>query len=310
MSNSIKYTSQEKNILSHCCLCPRNCGVNRLNGQLGYCNLNSHIAIASICNHKGEEPIISGTKGICNVFFSHCNLQCIYCQNHQISCNSNNPNYVNIDDVVQKIKDVLRESNNVLGFVSSTSQVPQMRAIIRLLQEQGVKPIIVYNTNSYDQVDVLKQLEDIVDVYLADMRYAFDDVAQRLSDVKDYPQRATAALKEMYRQKGSSLLTNANDEIEKGLIIRVLCLPQMKQNTLHILDLIADNLSPNVHISLLSQYYPPFVMPEACLNQCLSQKEYDIIVDYALKLGFTKIQTQELSSADNLQPDFNKNIPF
>ena len=244
------------------------------------------------------------------MFFSHCNLQCVYCQNHQISNNLSDPKYGNIDVVVQQIKDVLSNSHNVLGFVSPTSQVPQMRGIIKMLQKQGLEPVIVYNTNSYEQVEVLKQLEDVVDVYLADMRYAFDEISKELSGAKDYPEKAIAALREMYRQKGASLLTNAEGEIEKGFIIRILCLPQMNENTMKILDLIADNISLNVHISLLSQYYPPSIMAKSALNRCLCKEEYDIVVNYALQLGFTKLQTQELSSAGSLRPNFNDDMPF
>ncbi|MDR1846860.1 MAG: 4Fe-4S cluster-binding domain-containing protein [Bacteroidales bacterium] len=310
MLKSIIYTSEEENLLKHCRLCPRECGTNRLKGECGFCNLDSRIAIASVCNHKGEEPVVNGEKGICNVFFSHCNLQCVYCQNYQISNRLSNVNYTSAETIVDKITAVLQESENIVGFVSPTSQIPQMLSIIRALRERNLQPLIVYNTNSYDRVEMLKRLEGTINVYLADMRYAFSDLGYSLSGVKDYPEKAIAAIKEMYRQKGSSILTDKWDKIESGLIIRVLCLPQMQQNSMRILDLIAENLSCNVQISLLAQYYPPFAMADEALNHRLSQQEYAEIVNYAIDLGFSKIITQELSSADTFQPDFTKNKPF
>ncbi|MDR1006882.1 MAG: hypothetical protein LBL74_08505 [Bacteroidales bacterium] len=304
------YTHKEQTILSNCNLCPRKCNADRLNKQLGFCKTDSRIAVASICLHKGEEPVLSNDKGICNIFFSHCNLQCIYCQNHQISHNNTPPAYMELDDVVMQITNVLKDSSNVVGFVSPSSHIVQMQAIIKALRNKGLNPAIVYNTNSYDDVDTLKTLENVVNVYLADMRYADSHLAEKFSNAKDYPAKAVSALKEMYRQKGSSLLTDVDNNIESGLIIRILCLPLMNAHTKQILRLIAEEISPNVQISLLSQYFPPFPMPFAELNNSLSQDEYDEITDYALDLGFSKIFTQELNSASVYQPDFSNDQPF
>ncbi|MDR1725750.1 MAG: 4Fe-4S cluster-binding domain-containing protein [Bacteroidales bacterium] len=296
--------------LTSCHLCPRTCKINRNTGKTGFCNLDNRIAVSAICNHKGEEPIINGTKGICNVFFSHCNLQCIYCQNYQISNNKSVVNYKKLTDVVTEIKSVLTLSDNVLGFVSPTSQIPQMISIIESLWKEGIKPVVIYNTNSYDRIESLQSIEKFVDVYLADMRYSLNHLAKAYSDCENYPETAIAAIREMYRQKGSSVLTDKENVIERGLIVRVLCLPHQTDNTINILEMLADEVSTNIHISLLSQYFPPKPDLPYPLNEQLSQHEYDRIVNYALKKGFTKLQTQELASVNYFCPDFSKDNPF
>jgi putative pyruvate formate lyase activating enzyme len=185
-----------------------------------------------------------------------------------------------------------------------------MQDIITALHNQDIKPVIIYNTNSYEEVEILQSLEGVVDVYLADMRYGFDDLAKAYSDCNNYSSKAIAAIKEMYRQKGSSVLTDADDVIESGLIMRVLCLPKNEKNTFRILEMIADEISTNIYLSLLSQYFPPFNTLPYPLNQRLSQTEYNRIANYAYELGFHKIQMQDLTSAEVFQPDFSQNNPF
>lgn len=303
------YTEEDIKSLSSCNLCPRKCHINRLNGEKGFCNLSNEIGIALICNHKGEEPILNKTKGICNVFFSHCNCQCIFCQNSKISQNNQQTKnlYPTIDSAIDKIIEVLQESENIVGFVSPTHQVILMKIIIRELHKRGYFPKIVYNSNGYDDVDVIKSLNSVVDVYIPDFKYAFDDISSNFSNAKNYPFFALKAIKEMYFQKGSSILTDKDDNIESGLIIRHLLLPEHLDNSKEVLNIIANEISTSVSISLMSQYNPPFSLPYNELNHKISEQEYEQLKDYFYHLGFHNGYFQELSSINCCTPDFDNN---
>lgn len=307
MNTDIPYTDEERESLRNCRLCPRQCGADRTEGRTGFCNCTDEIGVSLVCNHKGEEPVIGREKGICNVFFIHCNLQCIYCQNRQISRNGSRPDlpYGSFDRLIARIKEVLSESENVLGFVSPTHHLPLMKAVIRTLNSEGLHPRIVYNTNAYDNVEELKKLEGMVDIYLPDLKYMDRDLARRLSMAEDYPQRALEAIGEMYRQKGSSLLTDADDVLESGLIVRHLVLPDCPDNTARVLEAISD-ISPNIAVSLMSQYAPPEPMPFDFLNKRLSESQYEMARERFFESGLHKGWMQELSSQENLVPDFDK----
>lgn len=307
MKFEIPYTEEEKEALRHCELCPRKCGVNRLEGEKGFCNCGCGLEIAMVCNHKGEEPILSGEKGICNVFFSHCNLQCVYCQNKQISSNKASVfhPFKTFDELIEKIKTTLRQSENVLGFVSPSHHQMLMKAIIRRLHEEGFYPKTIYNTNAYDNPSALRKLEGIIDIYLPDYKYTDPDLAKQLSKAEDYPRQALDAIKEMYRQKGSSLLTDSENRIESGLIVRHLVLPSKTENSKRVLDNLCD-ISFNLNISLMSQYAPLEPLDFDFLNSRLTQEEYDEVCDYFFSIGLHKGFFQELSSQDNLVPDFEK----
>ncbi len=306
----LKYlTKDEISALECCTLCPRKCKINRINGEKGFCNTDVSLNIALIINHKGEEPILSKNKGICNVFFSHCNCQCVFCQNHKISSNKTAPKslYNTMDEVIEKIKEVLQTSENILGFVSPTHQLPIMKAIIRALHKQNIYPKIVYNCGGYENVETLQELENTVDIYLPDWKYSIEELSKKYSLAPDYPNVAKKAIKEMYRQKGSSILTDKDNNIESGLIIRHLLLPDELENSKKVLDDIAWELSPNVTLSLMSQYNPPFALPYEKLNRKITQKEYDDLLDFAFSLGFHKIFAQDLTSTDSVVPDFDNN---
>ena len=294
--------------LKKCNLCPHNCKVNRFSEKLGFCQTDANFNISAICQHKGEELIISGKKGICNLFFAHCNMQCIYCQNYEISDRkSQNKNENNLENILQKIISILEKSENVLGFVSPSHQIPQMKIIINELHQRNIKPIIVYNSNSYDNLSEIKKLNGIVDVYLADFKYSNDLLAKELSKVENYSQIALASIKEMYWQKGSAILLNDNDIAFCGLIVRHLVLPNYLENSLKALEILAEEISTNVSLSLMAQYFPTSkVKNHPNLNRKLTEKEYKKVVDYAIKLGFKNIFTQDINSSDNYLPSFFK----
>lgn len=308
MLNNIPYDEYELSLLSSCELCPRRCKVNRLKGEKGFCNTDAEINISLACNHKGEEPVLSKEKGVCNVFFSHCNLQCIYCQNKQISCNKKEVKsaYDDFDVLIEDIKKVLKESENVLGFVSPTHNIPLMRAIIRRLNNEGLYPKIVYNTNGYDNSDVLKDLENLIDIYLPDYKYSDNLLAKELSLAENYPQKALKAIEEMYRQKGNRLVFDEQNNLESGLIIRHLVLPNQIENSKKALENISD-ISFNINISLMSQYTPCEHFTQDFLNQYLNKEDYEEVCDYFYEIGLSKGWFQELTSQGNLVPDFDNN---
>ncbi|MBN1413999.1 MAG: radical SAM protein [Bacteroidales bacterium] len=300
-------------VLTSCNLCPRNCNVNRFEGGTGYCRSDAEYTIASICIHHGEEPVIGGRHGICNIFFPHCNLQCIYCQNSQIS--RNNSDYptakTSLKAIVDKVIRLLGKGCESVGFVSPTHYIPHVHAIIDALHQKGHHPVIVYNTNGYDKVTLLQTLEEKINLYLPDFKYINAKTAWQYSGARNYPEAVKRSIKEMYRQKGNSLILSDTGLALNGLIIRHLVLPGMVNESKNILRWIAEELSPFVHISLMSQYNPPdgLRLPSHLLRK-ITKKEYDSIVKEMEILGFQNGWIQEPESAGFYNPDFAKDHPF
>lgn len=307
------YTKEEKGLLSSCTLCPRECRVNRFEGGNGYCGMDAGMNISSICIHRGEEPPISGPDGICNIFFSGCNLRCIYCQNYDISrpereCRKSKTSF---NETLDEIERILSAGIKAVGFVSPSHVVPQVKAIIRGLNSRGLKPITVYNTNSYDKAEVLGNLDGMIDVYLPDLKYVTPEIAHDFSDAMDYPDIAINALKKMYYQKGSTLRTDRHGRAENGILIRHLVLPGHAEESKKVLQLIAEELSTSVHISLMSQYHPiPFVRNHPVLKRSLYKAEYNSVAETMENLGFRNGWVQDMDSYRNYRPDFRKDHPF
>ncbi|MBK8884435.1 MAG: 4Fe-4S cluster-binding domain-containing protein [Bacteroidales bacterium] len=300
-------------MLENCILCPRKCGVNRFKGGTGFCKTDAGFNIASVCIHRGEEPAINGRNGICNIFFTGCNLRCIYCQNHDIS----NPDEVipdsayELQTLLDRIEKILSSGINSVGFVSPSHVVPQVREIIRGLNSRGLKPVTVYNTNSYDRAETLRSLSDVIDVYLPDIKYVTSSMAFNYSEAADYPEIAVKALKEMYYQKGSGLRTSDDGSAEYGMVIRHLVLPGHIDESIRVLEVIAEELSPGVTISLMSQYYPTGrVKNHAVLNRQLLRREYDAVAEAMQKLGFRNGWVQDMDSCRSYLPDFRQEHPF
>ena len=299
--------------LGNCTLCPRNCNADRLKGKAGYCRSDASFSIASICIHRGEEPAISGSDGICNVFFTNCNLQCIYCQNHQISDNriSHSSCSMKLDEVIDSITAILDQGIRRVGFVSPSHFIPQMRVIIDVIESLGYKPVWVYNTNGYDKAETLRTLEEVIDVYLPDFKYLDAELAWQYSGARDYPLFAAAALREMYRQKGASLITGDDHTAESGIIVRHLVLPGQIQNSMDILRFLAEEISPRLHVSLMAQYYPTKkVANHPRLNHGITESEYRKVVDEMENLGMYNGWIQEFESSDFYRPDFSQPHPF
>ncbi len=299
--------------LRDCAICPRQCHADRTSPILGYCLAGAGFAVDSIFPHRGEEPVLSGSLGICNIFFSHCNMQCVFCQNYQISRNSR-PVANDFDElfsIVKRIEAILDSGIRLVGFVSPSHFIPQMKVIIQTLKARGRQPIFVFNTNGYDTVETIGDLEGTIQVYLPDLKYMDNNLAEKYSDTPRYVEHATAAIREMYRQVGSTIRLNDEGVIESGLIIRHLVLPGEVENSKAVLRFIAEELSPSVHVSLMSQYYPTSeVGNDPLLGRTVTKAEYDEMLTEFARLGLYRGWVQELSSPHHYRPDFLRNHPF
>ena len=302
-----------------CNLCPRQCNVDR-SRSLGWCKMDDRIHISSIVIHRGEEPPISGERGIVNVFFPSCNMQCIYCQNREISCRGTQGIVMSGDEVCDAIIELLPLSENNLGFVSPTHCVPQMITIVEELRNRGHNPTIIYNTNGYDIPETIRSLEGIVDVWLPDFKYSDDSLAQKLSQTPDYSKYALSSLKAMVHQSGTTLHTDDRGIARRGIIIRHLVLPGFVENIVGVLKTIAENISPNLHISLMSQYYPPDkilldyrksqISNRKSLHRTITRSEYETVLEAFHALGFTSGWLQDFESHLSYRPDFSRKNPF
>ncbi|HHR85606.1 MAG TPA: radical SAM protein [Candidatus Acetothermia bacterium] len=299
--------------LTDCTICPRKCHTNRSVDVTGFCGSGTGFHIGSICVHKGEEPVLSGTRGMCNVFFTRCNMRCIYCQNAQISRNRGPimGRAMPLTEVVEQIEEILETGISMVGFVSPSHVIPQMRAIIEAIRSDGLNPTFVMNTNAYDKVETIASLADMIDVYLPDLKYMDSDLAASYSATPDYPQVATAAIAEMYRQKGEQTELDSEGLIRSGLIIRHLVLPGQIENSKQCLRFVAKHLSPKIHISVMSQYHPTeAVRDHPLLGRTLHPEEYEEVLDEMDHLGLENGWIQEMESDSEYVPDFSSPNPF
>jgi len=296
-----------------CFDCPHECGVDKTSLSTGFCASDNKLQISSICVHKGEEPPISGKNGICNIFFNRCNLQCVYCQNFQISRLSGkviDAGYT-LKSAVDSIIEKIHQGVNAIGFVSPSHRIQQVIEMIEQIKIAGNYPTIVYNTNAYDKIESLKKLESHVDVYLPDFKYMDTNLAQEYSGVSNYVKIAQQSIKEMFSQKGSELVLDKNGNAINGLIIRHLILPGQIENSKNVLRFIASELSTDINVSLMSQYFPtPAVMNHPLLSRRVTQDEYDEVIEEMGRLGFENGWVQELGSAEYYLPNFQKENPF
>lgn len=293
--------------------------------------------MASIVIHKGEEPPVSGNKGIVNLFFPSCNMRCIYCQNHEISAKGTQGTVMSLDEVSDAIAELLPHSEGNLGFVSPTHFVPQMVMIVKELRRRGYNPVIVYNSNGYDLPETIRSLEGTVDVWLPDFKYSDDNLAEECSSAPCYSTFALSALKAMVHQCGVTLQTNDKGIVQRGVIVRHLVLPGQVENSIGVLKILAEEVSPNLHISLMSQYYPPErnlqlanfdsrmregsdnrksqnhksqIANRKSLLRSISRNEYETVLEAFHFLGFTHGWLQEYDSHLSYRPDFSKMKPF
>ncbi|MDI6832983.1 MAG: radical SAM protein [Bacteroidales bacterium] len=295
----------------NCNICPRQCNANRYN-RSGTCSASDEIEISSIVIHKGEEPVISGEYGILNVFFSNCNLRCIYCQNCQISLNNQYSKKYSVDQLVDEIKYLLPQEVYHIGWVTPTHYAIYLPEITKKLRSWRPELKFVYNSSGYDKAAMIRILKNYIDVYLPDFKYALPEIAQKYSHAKNYPQYALSAIKEMIYQKGTNLITDENELAVSGVIIRHLVLPGNIENSLKVLDLLSDKFGTNIWISLMAQYTPIknlSLPPE--LQHSLTETEYAKVINHLEELGFYRGWIQDLEAVDQYVPDFsNANNPF
>lgn len=245
-------------LLEQCTVCPRDCLNNRLNNDIAACYSGRLPIVSSYTAHFGEEPPLVGTRGAGNIFFGNCNLRCVYCQNYQISQTHKQQlkNEITHERLAEMVLELSERGCHNINFVSPTHFAPQMARAILLAAEKGLRLPIVYNTNAYDAVPVLRLLEGIVDVYLPDLKYADDESGYLYSKVRSYKEYSRLAIREMFRQTDDELVIDKAGLLKRGLVIRLLVLPNDIGGVNESIEWIRDELSPRVAISLMAQYYP------------------------------------------------------
>lgn len=283
-------------MLKKCEICPRKCKVNRTNGEKGFCNLDDRIKVALVSSHPYEEPCISGagqnTRLSGTIFFSNCNLKCIYCQNYEISQRGKGK-----EITINRLADIFIEQQNKkvnnINLVTPTMYVYQIIEAIKIAKNKGLIIPIIYNSNGYENVETIKLLEGYIDVYLPDLKYYSDEIAIKYSAAPNYFEKASKAIKEMHKQVGNPIFNNEGI-IQKGIIIRHLILPNYTQNTKRILKWIKENIE-DAYISIMAQYFPTNkakVIDK--LNRKLTKKEYKEIEQYVYLLGLKNGYMQDL----------------
>lgn len=293
-------------ILKKCCLCPRECQVNRLNGELGFCLADDQVKIARAALHHWEEPCISGEKGSGTIFFSHCTLKCVFCQNHEISTGGAGKK-MSIKELAQAFLRLEDEGAHNINLVTPTHYVPQIIEALKTAKQNGLTLPIVYNSSGYESLTTLKMLEGYIDIYLPDFKYFKDKYAVKYSKASNYAEYAKEALDEMVRQVGIPKF-DAEGIMEKGVIMRHLMLPGLLFDSKKIIQYIYERYGDGVYISIMNQYTPLSIIknyPE--LNKKLNPEHYDFIVDYALNIGVEKGFMQEGETAsESFIPPFNE----
>lgn len=291
--------------LLSCEVCPHNCKVNRLEGQLGRCKCGDKVKIALASVHHFEEPCISGTNGSGTVFFSGCNLNCKYCQNYEISQLGKG-----IEISIEELADIFLKQQNKgvhnINLVTPTMYAYQIIEAIKIARGKGLNIPIIYNSNGYENVSTLKALEGYIDVYLPDLKYYDDDLAMRYSGIPHYFENASQAIQEMYRQVGAPKL-NEDGIITKGMMIRHLVLPGQIENSKQVLRWIKNNIDENAYINIMAQYFPCYKAKEIEeLNRKLTKEEYEEIERFVYDLDIKDGYMQELGEhEEEYVPNFN-----
>ena len=294
--------------LASCTSCPRNCNVDRINNEYGICTSGHLPVVSSYTAHFGEEPVLSGINGAGNIFFGNCNLKCIYCQNFEVSQNPKieKQKEVSHNRLAEIMIELQNKSCHNIGLVSPTHFSATILKSIYLAAQQGLKLPIIYNTNGYDSVEMLKLYDGVIDIYLPDFKYGNSEYAKTYSLVDNYFEKTKEAIKEIYRQVGNELVYDG-DVVVHGLIIRHLILPNDLSETEKVFKFIAEELSPKVHISLMSQYYPTNkAYKDILIDRALRNSEYDKALQLLDKYGLHNGWIQEMESAHNYKPHFNE----
>lgn len=298
-----------KDELSKCHLCPKKCNINR-HITVGNCGCTDKMIIARASLHKWEEPCISGDTGSGTIFFSGCNLKCIFCQNRKISTKLIGTE-VSIEGFSTICLNLEKQGANNINLVTPTPYVPLIIEGIKLAKERGLKIPIVYNTSSYESKETIKLLNGIVDIYLPDFKYYSDQYAIKYSNAKDYCFYAKEVIEEMYKQVGNPIF-DENGIMKKGIIVRHLMLPNLKEDSKEILSYLYNTYHDNIYISIMNQYTPIKKLKYEELNHTIDSDDYDEVINYALDLGIRKAFIQEGGTdSTSFIPDFlNQTLPL
>ena len=291
--------------LKSCNICPHKCGVNRLNGIKGRCKCDNKIKIALASVHNYEEPCISGKNGSGTVFFSNCNLNCIYCQNYEIS-QLGKGKEITIEHLAQIFIKQQEKNVNNINLVTPTMYVTQIIEAIKIARKKGLNIPIIYNSNGYENVETIKKLNGYIDIYLPDLKYYSNEIAKKYSKIDNYFETAISAIKEMQKQVGNPIF-NEEGIIQKGVIIRHLILPHHLLNTKNILKYVKENFDENTYISIMAQYFPTYKAKEdKLINRKLTKKEYKEIENYLYLLNLKNGYIQELGEhEEEYVPNFD-----
>lgn len=300
--------------LESCDICPRECGVDRLAGKKGFCRSGYKPIVASVCDHHGEEPVLSSSHGSGAIFFGNCNLRCRYCQNYQISQDPK-AQKANETDCHTLARHMLHLQDDLgchnINFVSPSHFVPQIIKALLEAVPMGLKIPLVYNTNGYDSLKTLKELGGVIDIYLPDLKYASDDYARKYSRAHKYVLHSRNAIKEMYRQVGE-LVVDEHGIAKRGLIVRHLILPNGIAGSRESLAWLAKEVSPRVAVSLMSQYHPMHKADKySLLSRPIRPSEYQEVLRAMEEAGLEEGWAQDIASQHHYLPDFDrKGHPF
>ena len=314
------------NLLEHeseCRICPRECGKNREKGEKGFCQSVNQATLSHAILHFGEEPVLSGScyqsgdetnntqhpKGSGTLFFSGCNLKCVFCQNYQLSWH-NKGKRISHNELATKMLSLQKQGALNINLVSPTHIIIPILRALKIAYSQGLKLPLLYNSNGYEKLETVKELDGIIDIYLPDLKYFSPKISEKLSGVEDYFFHASQVIEEMYRQQPSLFLDDLGIA-RKGLIIRHLALPGLTDESIAIIEWISGYISTSVTLSLMSQYHPCFKAPPE-VQRHLSLQEYQKVISRAQELSFENmfIQPESFAPEEHLIPDFDKTNPF
>ncbi|AYD41303.1 radical SAM protein [Clostridium fermenticellae] len=291
--------------LSNCNLCPRNCGVNRINGEIGFCKSLNSVRVARVSLHYWEEPCISGENGSGTVFFSNCNLKCVFCQNYEISSNG-----IGKEISVKRLSEIFLEQQKRgalnINLVSPTHYVPQIIKALDIAKSKGLSIPIVYNTNSYENLETIRALNGYIDIYLPDLKYFSNRYSLKYSNADNYFYYASNAIKEMFSQVGETVF-NEKGIIKKGIIVRHLMMPGLLFDSKKIIDYLYKTYGDSIYISIMNQFTPTYNtknFPE--INKKLNSKHYDALIDYCISIGIKNAFIQEEGTcSESFIPQFD-----
>ncbi len=273
-----------KVMMEECRICPNECAVNRLSGETGNCNSISELFISNFGPHFGEEPELVGIYGSGTIFFANCNLSCVFCQNYEIS-QLGFGYKISIEDLANVMLSLQQRGCHNINLVTPTHFIPQIVESLSIAVTKGLEIPLVYNCGGYESENTIKLLEDIIDIYMPDIKYSDNETAQRFSGIKNYWNVVKSVIKEMYRQVGD-LHVNRKGIAKRGLLVRHLVLPHNLAGSENVIDFIADEISRDTYLNIMNQYHPAFNAAKYKeLNRRITDDEYEKIIKYAIGRG-------------------------